>query len=70
MVINLIKNNEFVAFYSIGVTKEQIIKPILAIAVFAILLLISIQATPLAYAEQQQKKIISLLTVKKGTIAL
>jgi lipopolysaccharide export system permease protein len=59
LVINLIKNNEFVAFYSIGVTKEQIIKPILAIAVFATLLLISLQFTPLAYADQQQKKIIS-----------
>ena len=59
LVINLIKNNEFVAFYSIGVTKQQLIKPILFMALIITLLFIAIQSTPLAYSEQQKKKILS-----------
>jgi lipopolysaccharide export system permease protein len=59
LVIHLIKNNEFVAFYSVGITKQQLIKPILIIVFFITSILIAIQSTPLAYSEQQKKKILN-----------
>jgi lipopolysaccharide export system permease protein len=58
LIINLIKNNEFVAFYSLGLNKKQIILPILTIAIISTFSLIAVQTTPLAYSEQQKKKIL------------
>jgi lipopolysaccharide export system permease protein len=58
LIINLIKTNEFVAFYSLGLKKEQILKPILALSFLITFSVILIQSTPLAYAEQQKSKIL------------
>ncbi|MBL6970398.1 MAG: LptF/LptG family permease [Campylobacterales bacterium] len=58
-IITLIKNNEFVAFYSVGATKQQILKPIIFTALFITTILIGLQSTPMAYSEQQKKKILN-----------
>lgn len=58
LLINLVKTNEFVALYSVGVTKEQIIKPIIGITLVIIAVLLGIQSSQFAYSEQQKKKIL------------
>ncbi len=58
-IITLIKNNEFVALYSVGATKQQILKPIIFMALLITTMLIALQSTPAAYAEQQKKKILN-----------
>jgi lipopolysaccharide export system permease protein len=59
LIIVLIKSNEFIALYSVGATREQIIKPILTVVFISIVTLLSLQSTPLAYSQQQQNKIIN-----------
>lgn len=53
-----IKENIFISFYALGVSKKQIINPVILVSLFFITLLILLQLTPLAYADKQQNKIL------------
>lgn len=54
----LIKDNAMVSFYSLGVSKRDILLPILLITTFFTLVLIGLQSTPLAYAYEEKDKIL------------
>lgn len=54
----LIKDNALVSFYSLGVSKRDILLPILLITTFFTLILIGLQSTPLAYAYEEKDKIL------------
>jgi len=55
---SLIKENTLVSFYSLGISKSYIITPIILVSVLITFILIALQTTPLAYAQEQQHKII------------
>ncbi|MEA3353227.1 MAG: LptF/LptG family permease [Campylobacterota bacterium] len=54
----LIKNNELVSFYSLGISKKAILTPIVLLSLLFTLILISLQATPMAYSYEEKKKIL------------
>lgn len=54
----LIKENALVSFYSLGVSKTQILLPVVFLGVFFTLLLIVVQMTPLAYSYEEKNKIL------------
>jgi len=56
-LILLIKNNEFVAFLSLGVRPKYIYVPVVLSSLVMLLILVSLQATPLAYSYDQKSKI-------------
>jgi len=56
-LIVFIKNNEFVAFLSLGVRPKNIYVPVVLISFLLLIILIASQATPLAYAYEQKNKI-------------
>jgi len=55
----LVKNNELVSFYSLSISKTDILKPIINISLIITILLISLQATPLAYSSENKNKILN-----------
>ncbi|RXI28634.1 LptF/LptG family permease [Aliarcobacter trophiarum] len=57
-LIILIKNNEYVAFYSLGAKKGDIFLPVLSLGLIFLFILIVLQMTPLAYSYEQKKKIL------------
>ncbi len=56
-LVIFIKTNEYVAFLSLGASKRKLYKPILYISSILLLILVSMQATPLAYSYEQKSKI-------------
>ncbi len=54
-----IKNNELVSFYSLGIPKQAILKPIVNISILITIILIALQTTPLAYSYEQKTKILN-----------
>ncbi len=54
----LIRNNELVSFYSLSISKATILQPIIAISTIITILLIVLQATPLAYSVENKNKIL------------
>jgi len=54
----LIKENALVSFYSLGVSRKEVMLPILLVSIFFTLVLIAIQSTPLAYAYEEKDKIL------------
>ncbi len=54
----LIKNNELVSFYSLGISHKNILSPIIAISTLITFVLIALQATPLAYSYEQKQRIL------------
>jgi lipopolysaccharide export system permease protein len=56
-LILLIKNNEFVAFLSLGVRPKNIYFPIIGVSFLLLSILLLLQATPLAYSYEQKNKI-------------
>ncbi|MGB5867921.1 MAG: LptF/LptG family permease, partial [Arcobacteraceae bacterium] len=54
----LIKDNALVSFYSLGVSKRDVLLPILLITTFFTFLLIGLQSTPLAYSYEEKEKIL------------
>lgn len=58
VLTNLIKNNELVSFYALGISHKQIITPIILLSVFITTILIGLQTTPLAYSYEEKKKIL------------
>lgn len=57
-LVIFIKNNEFVAFNSLGASRKDILSPIIFSALALIVTLIALQTTPLAYSYDQKKKIL------------
>lgn len=53
-----IRNNELVSFYSLGISKGTILKPVIIISTIITIILISMHATPLAYSYEEKKKIL------------
>lgn len=54
----LVRNNELVSFYALGISQKQVLFPIVNISVLITLVLISLQTTPLAYSYEEKKKIL------------
>ena len=54
----LIRNNELVSFYSLGISQRKILAPIILLSTFVTLISIGMQATPLAYAYEEKNKIL------------
>ena len=54
----LVRNNELVSFYALGISQKQVLFPIINISVLMTLVLIALQATPLAYSYEEKKKIL------------
>lgn len=57
-LVIFIRNNELVAFTSLGAKKNQIFSPVIYISLFLLVLQLFIQMTPLAYSYEQKKKIL------------
>jgi len=54
----LIRNNELVSFYSLSISKATILQPIIVISTIITIVLIVLQATPLAYSVENKNKIL------------
>jgi len=54
----LIRNNELVSFYSLSISKATILQPIIVISTIITIVLIVLQATPLAYSIENKNKIL------------
>ena len=57
-LVIFVRNNELVAFTSLGAKRSNIYFPVVLISLFLLLVLISIQMTPMAYSYEQKKKIL------------
>ncbi len=57
-LVIFVRNNELVAFSSLGAKRYNIYSPVIYISLVLILILIFIQMTPLAYSYEQKKKIV------------
>jgi len=57
-ITTMIKNNELVSLYALGVSKKMILTPIILTSLFITSCLIMLQTTPLAYAQENKKKIL------------
>ncbi|MDD3054994.1 MAG: LptF/LptG family permease [Aliarcobacter sp.] len=58
-LVVFIKNNEFVAFNALGATNRRIFLPVVNISILLLIMLISLQMTPLAYSSDQKSRILS-----------
>lgn len=54
----LIKDNALVSFYALGISKKDILVPILLISTLFTFILIALQSTPLAYSYEERNKIL------------
>jgi len=54
-----VKNNELVSFYSLSISSQSILKPIMLISSFIVIILISLQMTPLAYSIEKKDRILN-----------
>ena len=57
-LVIFVKNNELVAFTSLGAKRVEIYFPVVLTSFFLLLIMILIQTTPLAYSYEQKKKIL------------
>ncbi|MGB6329118.1 MAG: LptF/LptG family permease [Halarcobacter sp.] len=57
-LVVFVRNNELVAFTSLGAKKFNIYSPIILVSLVLLVILVFIQMTPLAYAYEQKKKIL------------
>ncbi len=57
-LVIFVRNNELVAFSALGAKRFAIYSPIVLISLFLLILLISIQMTPMAYSYEHKKKIL------------
>jgi len=57
-LISLIKSNELVVIYSLGISQKKLLNPIIKTSMVILGLFILLQATPLAYSGHQQNKIL------------
>lgn len=57
-LVIFVRNNELVAFTSLGAKQSSIYTPVVSISLFLLVILLFIQMTPLAYSYEQKKKIL------------
>jgi len=57
-LVIFVRNNELVAFFSLGAKRFNIYFPVVSISLLLLIALILIQMTPLAYSYEQKKKIL------------
>ncbi|WP_072681101.1 LptF/LptG family permease [Arcobacter sp. LA11] len=57
-LVIFVRNNELVAFTSLGAKRFNIYSPVVLVSVVLLLVLMSIQMTPMAYSYEQKKKIL------------
>ncbi len=57
-LVVFVRNNELVAFTSLGAKKFNIYSPIILVSLVLLVILVFIQMTPLAYSYEQKKKIL------------
>jgi len=57
-LVYFIKNNSIISFYALGISKKQIIRPILLISSVITILFMFLQTTKLAYAQEIKNNII------------
>lgn len=57
-LVIFVRNNELIAFTSLGAKKYNIYSPVIYISFFLLIVLFFIQMTPLAYSYEQKKKIL------------
>lgn len=57
-LVSLIKSNELVVIYSLGISQKKLLQPIIKTSMVILALFILLQATPLAYSGHQQSKIL------------
>lgn len=57
-LVVFIRSNELVAFISLGVSQKKIYSPVIKVSFLILLVLIGLQATPLAYSYEQKSKIL------------
>ncbi len=55
----LVKENALVSFYSLGVSRRQVVLPVLFVSFFITSVLIGLQSTDLAYSYEQKNKILN-----------
>ena len=58
MLTSLIRSNELISFYALNISPKEILKPIILITAAITIILMALQATPLAYSEEQKSKIL------------
>ena len=58
MLTSLIRNNELISFYALNISPKDILKPIILITASITIILMALQATPLAYSAEQKNKIL------------
>ncbi len=67
---SMIKSNELVTLYAVGVTKKALIKPLFLTALSLTLLYISLNFTPFAYAYEYSRNLLKYSTIKPNSKAL
>ncbi|MBR8463544.1 LptF/LptG family permease [Campylobacter sp. faydin G-24] len=65
--INMVRSNELVSFYALGISKNSLIKPPFIIALMITLIYIGLNCTPFAYAYDYQKNISKSASFSKST---
>ncbi|MDY0365428.1 MAG: LptF/LptG family permease [Arcobacteraceae bacterium] len=58
MLIIMIRNNEIISIFSLGSRKRNLFLPVITINLLAILTLVALQSSPLAYAYEKKKQIL------------
>lgn len=65
--INMVRSNELISFYSLGISKNAIIMPPFFIAIFIVFLYACLNFTPFAYAYDYQKSLSKGLNFNQNT---
>ncbi|MCD8213511.1 MAG: LptF/LptG family permease [Campylobacter sp.] len=65
--INMVRSNELVSFYALGVSKNNLILPPFFIALFITILYVGLNCTPFAYAYDYQKNVAKNTSFSKST---
>lgn len=65
--INLIRSNELVSFYALGISKRALIAPVFFISLFITAIFIGLNFTPFAYAQTYQRDIIKTGGLNQST---
>jgi len=58
-IVVMVQNNELISLYSLGISKQMILKPIILVSIGITIIFMISQATPLAYSYENKKKILS-----------
>ncbi len=67
---NMIKSNELVTLYAVGITKKLVVKPLFFSALGIYLLYISLNLTPFAYAYEYSRNLLKFNTIATASTSL